>query len=171
MGLVIGLLLQGMIYCYNLKIAAAFMRRGGVFEIISDLKKLIGVVNMKVKFTSMMKDLCTVSELPIVHEMINLMRDDTGLKEYAAIAARLAGRDNVVEVLKAESEIAKNYRVYNRYTDNSRDFDIWLKVYAFVPCNGFYIIGAYLSDIWDLTTENANNIRELMYIREYTENE
>ena len=125
---------------------------------------------MTVKFPTMMKDVFTVSELPKAREIIDLMKDDTGLKEYAATALRLAARDNTVEVLKADAEIAKNYRVFNRYTDNSWDIDVWVNAYGFVPCKGFYIIGIYLSDIWDLTTENTDYTRDLMYIREYTEN-
>lgn len=125
---------------------------------------------MRVKFTKEMKGIVTVSELPAVREVLDVMKEDAGLKEYAATAARIAARSNTVEILKAEAEIAKNRRVFNRYSDISRDFDIWLTVYAFDAYKGFYTIGAYLSDIWDSTGENSEELRSYMYIREYTEN-
>lgn len=126
---------------------------------------------MKIKITPMMKDLITVSEMAIVRDMVTIMRDDSGLKEYAAIAGRIAARDNSVEVLKAEAELSKNYRVINRYSDNSGLFDIWLNIYAFSSEKGFYVIGAYLSDIWDVTGNNSEKIRNYMYIREFKEME
>ena len=48
--------------------------------------------------------------------------------------------------------------------------DIWLTVYAFDPFDGFYNIGVYLSDIWQLSGENADEIKSHMYIEEYTRN-
>ena len=125
---------------------------------------------MKVKFTKEIKDIITVSELPAVREMFEVMKEDTGLKEYAATAARIAARSNDVEILKAEAEIARNRRVFNRYSDNSGFLDVWLNVYAFDAYKGFYTIGAYLSDIWESTGENSEELRSYMYIREYVEN-
>lgn len=124
---------------------------------------------MKVNFTAEQKRIITVAELPAAKEVISLLKDDTGLKDYAAIAARIATRDGANEILKAEAEIAKNHRIYNRYSEESGNLDIWLTVYAFNDFKGFYKIGAYLSDIWEVASENAEEIRSHMYIREFTE--
>lgn len=124
---------------------------------------------MKIKFTAEQKKYITVAELPEVKKIIAEMKEDTGLKEYAEIAARIASRDNSVEILKAEAEIAKNQRVFNRYTDESGNLDIWLTVYAFNSYKGFYTIGAYLSDIWESTGDNTEELRGYMYIREFIE--
>lgn len=124
---------------------------------------------MKIKFTAEQKKFITVAELPEVKKIIAEMKEDTGLKDYAEIAARIASRDNGNEILKAEAEIAKNQRVFNRYTDESGNLDIWLTVYAFNSYKGFYTIGAYLSDIWESTGDNAEELRGYMYIREFTE--
>lgn len=124
---------------------------------------------MKIKFTAEQKKYITVAELPEVKKIIADMKEDTGLKDYAEIAARIVSRDNGNEILKAEAEIAKNNRIFNRYTDESGTLDIWLTVYAFNSYKGFYTIGAYLSDIWESTGDNAEELREYMYIREFIE--
>ena len=62
---------------------------------------------MKIKFTSEQKKFITVAELPEVNKIIAYMREDTGLKDYAETAARIASRDNCNEILKAEAEIAR----------------------------------------------------------------
>lgn len=124
---------------------------------------------MKVKFSSEQKKYITVAELPEVKKIIADMKEDTGLKDYAETAARIASRDNCNEILKVEAEITKNQRVFNRYSDESGNLDIWLTVYAFNDYKGFYKIGAYLSDIWESTSDNSEELRNYMYIREFTE--
>lgn len=124
---------------------------------------------MKIKFAAEQKRFITVAELPEVKKIIADMKEDTGLKDYAETAARIASRDNCNEILKVEAEIAKNQRVINRYSDKSSNLDIWLTVYAFNDYKGFYKIGAYLSDIWESTGDNSEELRNYMYIREFTE--
>lgn len=124
---------------------------------------------MKIKFTAEQKRFITVAELPEVKKIIADMKEDTGLKDYAGIAARIASRSNGAEILKADAEIARNERVLNYYSDESGRLDIWLTVYAFDSYKGFYKIGAYLSDIWESTGDNNEELRQYMYIREFTE--
>lgn len=122
---------------------------------------------MKVKFTKESKAITRVSELPNVNEVIKYFKEDeegTG-NWYFETAARLAGGSSM-KVLKSSAEIARNARAWDRY-GNSADFDVWCNVYAFDPMVGFYEIGFYISDLWELTSDNADEIKSHMYIREY----
>ena len=123
---------------------------------------------MKIKFAAEQKKIVTVAEMPEVNKMIADMKG-MDFKWEAEVAARIASRDNGNEILKIEAEIAKNNRVYDRYTDNSGNLDIWLRVYAFNSWEGFYVVGAYLSDIWESTGKNDEELRGHMYIREFIE--
>lgn len=123
---------------------------------------------MKVKFTAEAKKYITVAEMPHVKRIINEMREDDSLKNYAEMAARVASGDwNDFEILKAEAEIAKNRRAHDNYHEGSSNLDIWLTIYAFNAYKGFYKIGVCLSDIWQLTGDNGEEIRSHMYIAEY----
>ena len=73
------------------------------------------------------------------------------------------------EVLKAKAEIMPYYRAQNRYTDTSENLDVYLTIYAFDEYHGFYKIGCYLSDVWESTGDNAEELRQYMYIGKYEE--
>lgn len=125
---------------------------------------------MKVKITQDAKQYLTVAEMPKVREIIKDMKEDDGLNEYAQIAARIASGENAdFEILKAEAEIARNGRNWDNFSDGSGKLDIWIEVYAYNNYYGFYNIGAYLTDIWNVTGDNHEEIRQHMYIRKYKE--
>ena len=122
---------------------------------------------MKVKFTKESKAVTKVSELPSVNEVIKYFKEEeegTG-DWYFETAARLAGGSSM-KVLKSSAEISRNARAWNKY-GGSDDFDVWCTVYAFDPMVGFYDIGFYASDLWELNGDNADEIKSRMYIREY----
>lgn len=123
---------------------------------------------MKIRITRQMKETLTVAEMPAVRKMIEDLRTDLDVKEYAEISARIAGC-SCPEILRAEAEIAKNARVFNQYSDDSRNLDVWIKTYAFSEYDGFYIVGAYLTDIWASTGYNSQELRQHMYIRKFVE--
>jgi len=123
---------------------------------------------MKVKFGPEQKKIITVAQLPAVRQLIEFMREDTGLRDYAETAATLASDYSGMEILKAEAEIALNSRVWNQYGDETENIDIWIKVYAYHSYYGFYDIGVYLTDLWALCSDNKEEIRSHMYIRHYT---
>jgi hypothetical protein len=128
---------------------------------------LIEVLNMKVKFTKRSKEITKVSELPNVNEVIKYFKEEeegTG-GWYYETAARVASGWNM-EIIKGSAEIARNARAWDKY-GNSADFDVWCDVYAFNPTVGFYDIGFYVSDLWELTSDNADEIKSRMYIGEY----
>lgn len=127
---------------------------------------------MKVKFTAEAKKIVTVAEVPEVKKIIAYMKENEtaeSLKDYAMMAARVASKNGCTfEILKVDAEIAKNCRAFDNYHEGSGNLDIWLTVYAFSPLNGFYNIGVYLSDIWQLSGDNTVEIKSHMYIEEYT---
>ncbi|WP_124101056.1 hypothetical protein [Ruminococcus sp. Marseille-P6503] len=124
---------------------------------------------MKVKFTDDAKKIITLSELKAANKIINEMKEDNGLKDYAKMAVRTASSTNInFEILKAEAEIAKNARVNDAYGESSGQLDVWLNIYAFDSYAGFYNIGIYLTDVWAITSDNAEEIKNHMFINHYT---
>lgn len=122
---------------------------------------------MKVTFTKEMKEVITVAQVTAVKKVIDYMKEDTGIKEYAEMATRIVTGWNDNEILEVKAEIAGNARVWDRYDEGTENIDVWLNIKAFKECEGFYRIGVYLSDIWEITGENNEEIKEHMYIEEY----
>ena len=123
---------------------------------------------MKIKFGSEQKKYITVAELPIVKQIISDMKEDDGLMEYAEIAARIASGGYVVKVYECSAEIAKNGRIYNAYGDDTENLDIWINAAA-LTSEGFVMFGIYLTDVWNITGDNAEEIKSHMYIRKFQE--
>lgn len=108
---------------------------------------------MKVTITTESKKILTIDELPVAKEIVKAMKeDDMSVAEYAAIAVRAFG-DGCEKVYEANAEIAKNARIWNAYSDDSQKLDIWITATA-KTWNGFIEIGAYLTDIWNISGEN-----------------
>lgn len=123
---------------------------------------------MKIKFGAEQKKIVTVAELPIVKRIMAEMKEDDGLKEYAEMAARIASGGSCEKVYECSAEIAKNRRVYEQWGDGSGNLDIWIEAAA-LTSEGFVIFGIYLSDVWSITGDNADEIRSHMYIRKFQE--
>ena len=127
---------------------------------------------MKVRFEKEDKKHITIAEAPLVREIINDMKEDESTPvdyvQYAIQAAYNCGAYNI-EVLKSTAKIAKNARAWNVISDHSEKFDIWIDATAHVNGDEFIIIDAYLSDIWQITPDNALEIASHMYIRKFQE--
>lgn len=126
---------------------------------------------MKVTFAKDFKKHVTLDEAPIIQRIIKSMKEDeTPVSEWAEMAINLAcGQGNFCEkVFEAKASIAKNCRINNYYDEDSRNFDVWIETTA-QASNGFYIIGAYLSDIWQIGGIDNKEILSHMYIRIFTE--
>lgn len=125
---------------------------------------------MKIKVNN---DIITVSELQTVKEICKEFKAEN-FKFEAEIAANLVCNVcnfwHTETIYKIEAEIARNCRVYNQYSDNLRDLDIWLTIHAFYG-NGFAIIGCYLTDIWQINGENQKEIAQHFYIHKFAEND
>ena len=126
---------------------------------------------MKITVTKDSKRYITLDEAETVKEIIrDFNTPDENLTDYAKIAARIASGESC-EIIKATAEIAKNCRAWNEYSDHSGELDIWIKFTAFSDFKGFYIVGAYLSDIWQSCgDDNAEELRARFYVREFPEN-
>ena len=126
---------------------------------------------MKVKLTQEYKKYITVAEMPTVREIISDMKEDLStVEEYAELAIQ-AAYDGIAnsEILKASVSIAKNQRTWNAYSNNSETLDIWIEATAYVNGDEFIIIGAYLTDIWQIGSDNRKEIASHMYIRRFKE--
>lgn len=127
---------------------------------------------MKVTILKEDKRYITLEDAPVVHQIIaDMKEDESTAADYAkyAIDAAYDLRAYGIEVLKASAKIAKNARAWNAYNDHSETLDIWINATAYVNGNEFIIIGAYLSDIWQITCDNRKEIASHMYIRKFTE--
>ena len=126
---------------------------------------------MKIRITSESKQLITLADMPAVREIQRQEAEDTMTPaEYLEMAARLASRsNNSFRVYDASARIAKNCRVHEQYGPGTGNFDVWLEGLAFHPLAGAFKIGAYLSDLWQITGGPSDEylVRDHMFIKEY----
>ena len=122
---------------------------------------------MKVMMTDDAKKIITLAEAPYARQIIEDLKEDTGLQDYARMAAIVAGGNYGYEILKATAEITRNRNVWDQYGEGTGMLDVLLKIYAFSRYRGFYEIHVYLSDIWQITADNTDEIRDRMWIELY----
>lgn len=122
---------------------------------------------MKVMMTDDAKKIITLAEAPYARQIIEELKEDAGLQEYARMAANVAGGNYNYEILKATAEITRNRNVWDQYGEGTGMLDVLLKIYAFSRYRGFYEIHVYLSDIWQITADNTDEIRDRMWIELY----
>ena len=121
---------------------------------------------MKAKITKRAKNILVLADMDAVKAVRECIKEDK-LSNYTQTIARVAsGTNDTFEILKAEAEIAKNGRIWDAYGD-TKNLDVWITVYAFNAYVGFYEIGCYLTDIWEVTGDNADQIRNRMFVLEY----
>ncbi len=127
---------------------------------------------MKVNLTAEMKKFITVAEMPAVKKVMQYEKenDEWIVQEWAKMAARLVFDDNGAKVIEATARIAKNQRVWDAFDEETRDIDVWIEFTAFSEYRSSFIIaGVYLTDLWQLTKDNADEIKSHMYIRRFEE--
>lgn len=127
---------------------------------------------MKVNLTAEMKKFITVAEMPAVKKVMQYEKenDEWTVQEWAKMAARLVFDDNGAKVIEATARIAKNQRVLDAFDEETRDIDVWIEFTAFSEYRSSFIIaGVYLTDLWQLTKDNADEIKSHMYIRRFEE--
>lgn len=122
---------------------------------------------MRVMMTDDAKKIITLAEAPYARQIIEELKEDTGLQDYARMAANVAGGNYGYEILKATAEITRNRNVWDQYGEGTGMLDVLLKIYAFSRYRGFYEIHVYLSDIWQITADNTDEIRDRMWIELY----
>lgn len=139
---------------------------------------------MKIKLTEQMKRHITMAEMPALGVIRDSVRHDDGKIDFSdevRMTMELIAPGENFEILKLEAEFAKNCRIrnYYGYTDcdgnvaegkDSFDLDVWISIYAFSSYAGFYVVGAYLSDIWQIgPREMRDELLSRMYIRHFKE--
>ena len=123
-------------------------------------------MTMKVNMTAESKRILTVEELPVARSIIRQMKEDeTSAAEYIRYAVNALG-NGCAKVYEASAEIAKNCRVWNAYDTGTGTLDIWIEATA-RTWNGFVEIGAYLTDIWNISDNDRQT--EHFYVRTFTE--
>lgn len=115
---------------------------------------------MKVKaFTNEDKKCITAYDLEKSRELIRDMREDESTPaEYLLTAAKCLRGVFHADIINAGARVACNRRAWDAYSAGSGDLDIYLEGLAKVEYNtgsgygsAYVEIGAYLSDIWQLT--------------------
>lgn len=124
---------------------------------------------IKINLPENYKKVYTIEDVEIMKELARNFNDQTAEEAGIADAANTLARlfDSSAKVLEAEAETAKNARIYDYYT-GAKDVDIWITV-KILGWQDFYIVGAYLSDIWSITGDNTEELKSRMYIRRFTE--
>lgn len=74
-----------------------------------------------------------------------------------------------LEVLQASAEWSHNCRINDYFDVDTGNIDVWLEVVCYGVSDGFYRLGAYLSDMWQVGEANREEIRQHMYIKHYME--
>lgn len=122
---------------------------------------------MKVIMSEDSKRAVSVSELPAAKKIIRDMKEDSETAaDYAASAVRaLCGCCD--EVFKASAEIAKNGRVYDAYASGSGNLDVWITFVARADNREIVEGGAYLTDIWNITGDENDEIKEHAFLLRY----
>lgn len=128
---------------------------------------------MKISITKESKKVITIEEAQIAQKIIEGEKESTMTVAEAAemavnAAAILHNEDRCCRVLEATAQISKNIHVWNFYHDDSRHLDVWVEATAQTE-NGFCIIGAYLSDIYQIASDNREEIARHMFVRWFKE--
>ena len=129
----------------------------------------------KIIFPGNYRDYFTLSDMDAVEATKSGVRNDDGKIDLTWEAEHLLalGSDNKMlpcDILFMGAEWAKNSRVeLDRYCEGSGHMDVWLTVQAFDHVNGFYEVTGYLSDIWEVGSDNREEIKGRLLIKHYSE--
>lgn len=128
---------------------------------------------MKIQINEESKKVLTLAEMPIVKRIIKDFKEDgNDLSWELEILISIFRAD---EVIKSTAYVSKNCRAYNVFNDESGNIDIWIEatlynIYSSENDGGvFYMVGAYLSDLWQSTGDNWEELKSRMYIRKFLE--
>lgn len=129
---------------------------------------------MKVMLSREAEKLVTLEEAPAAEEIIRHMeKEEPEACFYAEMAVRaaLGGRSCSIEMLRTSAQIGKNSRVWNIHGACSGSLDVWIEAFAYACPDEIIAAGAYLSDIWQITGNAAEDEKLLqhMYIRRFRE--
>lgn len=123
---------------------------------------------MKVRLEDDYRKLYTLEELDQAKAVIQYEKeyDAESVKNWAEMAAREALKDStdcIMKVIEADARTGRNHRAWERYGDDTGSMDVWIEA-TVRTWEGFLVIGAYLSDIWDT---GGTDYRQHMYIERF----
>ena len=125
---------------------------------------------MKIQINEKSKRVLTLSEMPVVKKIIKDFKED-GNGEIDILMSIFEAD----EVIRSTAAVSKNCRANNVFSDESGNIDIWIEATLYnhysSENNGgvFYIVEAYLSDLWQATADNWKELKSRMYIRKFLE--
>ena len=122
---------------------------------------------MKIIIDDYAKKTLTLEDMPVVKKMIADFKEDTGLKEYAEMAARCwlnnteYGKTDFVggdyfKIYDVKATFCRNRNYWNYYSDESGDIDIWVQA-TIRTAHAFLEIGVCLSEIWQIGSSEEFN--------------
>ena len=122
---------------------------------------------MKLTIDPVIKAQSYMDEYAALKTVVKAMKDDNGLKDYArALNTILTGY--TCEIIQVSAKIRKNYRVFDRIADGTRNFDIEISGMSYNAIDDQYIrFSGWVSDVWDWDGTNTDEIKERTYYRVY----
>lgn len=107
----------------------------------------------------------------IAEHMVDIMAQEDSSKpsEVAEMAIReiLKGTDDWVSresILSTKARVARNCRIQDLYFEGSEDYDVWIEATA-RTAEGFIVLGAYLSDIWQIGALEDGELRRRAWVQ------
>ena len=122
---------------------------------------------MKLTIDSVIKSQSYMDEREALKAVVNAMKDDNGLKDYAlTLNTILTGY--TCEIIQVTAKIRKNYRVFDRIAAGTRNFDVEISGLSYNAINDQYIrFTGWVSDVWEWDGTNTDEIKERTYYRIY----
>ena len=126
---------------------------------------------MKLNISADNKRVITLADADAVQELRDGFKEQRDFSwELKSLASFVASDGTSLEVLKSSHTISKNCRAWNVFSDHSGALDIWIECTVYNGIDAFYMIGAYLSDIWQIGPEDRRSeLLSHMYIRKFKE--
>lgn len=127
---------------------------------------------MKVSITKRTKECILASQLSAAKAVVESCKEDEwGAKEWAQMAADLLLDENNTKVFCASASVMPNSRVYDAFgacedVDGTGNLDVWIDFAA----QGFWEFieaGCYLTDLWNLNSDNREEVKSHMYCVRY----
>lgn len=121
---------------------------------------------IKITLPAEYKQHYTINEVEQMKKVIDLYNKE--MPETVGDAVQVL--ENMVKgkAIEAKAETAGNCRIYNHHDTDSGKIDIYITA-TIQAYDAFYIIGAYITDIWNITGDNNDEIKKQMFIREFKE--
>lgn len=122
---------------------------------------------MKLTIDSVTKSQTYMDEREALKAVVNAMKGDDGLKDYAwKINAIVTGYTN--EIIQVSAKIRKNYRVFDRIADGTRNFDVEISGLSYNAIDDCYIrYNGFVSDVWEWDGINTDEIKGRIHYRIY----